>query len=89
MMNSFLEVSPFARHQWHTPTILASWEVELRRILVREQPRQKVHETLSQQWYMPWGLVVCSHPSYSGSINRRVNVWANISKKKKKTLSQN
>jgi hypothetical protein len=34
-------------HQWVTPVILATQEAEIRRIAVRSQPRQRVHETLS------------------------------------------
>jgi hypothetical protein len=36
-----------AGHQWLTPVILATWEAEIRRILVWDQPRQIVHETPS------------------------------------------
>jgi hypothetical protein len=31
------------------PVILATWEAEIRRIAVPSQPRQIVHETLSQE----------------------------------------
>jgi UDP-N-acetylglucosamine:LPS N-acetylglucosamine transferase len=31
------------------PVILATWEAEIRRITVRSQPRQIVHETLSRK----------------------------------------
>jgi hypothetical protein len=37
-----------ARRQWLTPVILATWEAEIRRIMVRGQPRQKVGKTPSQ-----------------------------------------
>jgi hypothetical protein len=33
---------------WLTPIILAMWEVEIWRIMVQTQPRQKVRETTSQ-----------------------------------------
>jgi hypothetical protein len=32
------------------PAILATWEAEIRRIVVRSQPGQIVHETLSQKY---------------------------------------
>jgi hypothetical protein len=38
-----------ARHWWLTPVILTTQDVEIRRILVRSQPRQTVHEILSQK----------------------------------------
>jgi hypothetical protein len=38
-----------ARHQWLPPVILATQETEIRKITVRSQPRQIVHETLSQK----------------------------------------
>jgi hypothetical protein len=33
---------------WFTPIITATWEVEIRRMEVQGQPRQKVSETPSQ-----------------------------------------
>jgi hypothetical protein len=55
-----------AGHRWLTPAIPAAQEAEIRRITVRSQPRQIVHETLSPKklqqkrgwWsslrYRPW-----------------------------------
>jgi hypothetical protein len=40
------------RHQWLTPVILATQEAEIRRIAVRRQPWQTVHETLSQKSFI-------------------------------------
>jgi hypothetical protein len=37
------------RCQWLKPVILATQEAEIRRIMVQSQPRQRVHETLSQK----------------------------------------
>jgi hypothetical protein len=39
------DVFNFARRQWLTPVILATWEAEICRIMVPGQPRQIVHET--------------------------------------------
>jgi hypothetical protein len=32
----------FARHQWHMPVVLGTWEAEIRRITVPGQPWQIV-----------------------------------------------
>jgi uncharacterized HAD superfamily protein len=37
------------RLRWLTPIILASWEAETRRTVVRSQPRQIVYQTLSRK----------------------------------------
>jgi hypothetical protein len=42
-----LKVMLIAGHQWFKPVILAAQEAEIRRIVVRSQPRQTVSETLS------------------------------------------
>jgi hypothetical protein len=38
-----------AQHWWLMPVILVTQEAKIRRILVRSQPTQIVHETLSQK----------------------------------------
>jgi hypothetical protein len=35
--------------QWLTPVILATQKAEIRRIMIQSQPRQIVHEILSQK----------------------------------------
>jgi hypothetical protein len=42
------KLEDLARYWWLTPVILATQEAEIRRIMVRSQPRQIVLETLSQ-----------------------------------------
>jgi hypothetical protein len=42
-----------AGHQWFTPVILATQEVEIRRIEVESQPGQIVCETLSRKYPTP------------------------------------
>jgi hypothetical protein len=58
----------------YTPAIPATQDVEIRRIKVVGQPRQKVSQTpiLTNN---P-GMVVCVYnPSYLGGIGRRITVW--------------
>jgi hypothetical protein len=63
-----------------TPVILATQEVEIRKIMVQGQAGQIVHETPSQQ-EKPGLVVYICHPSYMGSINRRIVFWASLGKK--------
>jgi hypothetical protein len=59
-----IKVSLSARHWWLTPVILATQEVEIRRITVRSQPRQIVWEPLSRKNpSLKKGLVLSSNPS--------------------------
>jgi hypothetical protein len=54
------------------PIILVTWEAEIERIAIRNQPPQKVHKPHLNQWL---GKVAYTcHPSYTGSINRRTAV---------------
>jgi hypothetical protein len=36
-----------AEHPWYIPISLATWETQIRRIVVPDQPRQIVHKTPS------------------------------------------
>jgi hypothetical protein len=54
---------------WHMSIIPATWEAEIWRIAVQTQPQQKDRETQSQ----PTVHGVC-HPSYVGSIKKRIMV---------------
>jgi hypothetical protein len=42
-----IKIKIIAGHQWLMPTILATEEAEIRRIMVQSQSGQIVHETLS------------------------------------------
>jgi hypothetical protein len=44
-----LEVNILSQCRWLRPVILATQKAEIRRIMVQSQPRQIVHETLSQK----------------------------------------
>jgi hypothetical protein len=62
-----------AGHWWLTPVILATQEAEIRRLTVRSQPGQIVHETLSQKHPSQKGLAewlevkaLSSNPSTGG-----------------------
>jgi hypothetical protein len=46
-----------SRHRWLMPVILATHEAEITRIKFRSQPRQIVHETISQKYLKQKGLV--------------------------------
>jgi hypothetical protein len=64
-------ISP--RHWWHTPVILATQEAGIKRIEVRSQPEQIVHETLS------WKTL---HKNRTGGV--ALSSSPNTTKKKKK-----
>jgi hypothetical protein len=46
-----------ARHQWLMPVILSTQKAEIKRIVVRGQPMQTVHKTLSRKSPSQKGLV--------------------------------
>jgi hypothetical protein len=63
------------------PVILATWEAEIRGIMVGVQPRQKRSQTPSQP--MPGHSGTCCMPvilAANGSINRRLMVQAGLGK---------
>jgi hypothetical protein len=45
-----VKITTSAGRRWLTSVILATQEAEIRRIVVRSQPRQIVHETVSQKY---------------------------------------
>jgi hypothetical protein len=62
---SYLLNKTFASQLWElTPANLATWEVEIGRIIIWGQPRQKVLEIPSQP--MAECGVCVYHPSYAG-----------------------
>jgi hypothetical protein len=42
-------MTEIARCRWQTPVVKATWEAEIRRIIVQSHPGQIVCETLSQK----------------------------------------
>jgi hypothetical protein len=44
-----VEIRAWSQVQWLTSVILATWEVDIRRVIVEGQPRPKVSETSAQQ----------------------------------------
>jgi hypothetical protein len=56
---------------WLTPVIVATWEAEIRRIVVQGQTGQKFYETLiSISSWVPWRESVI--PVMVGSVTRRM-----------------
>jgi hypothetical protein len=47
MHRGTFKIPTFCQRWWLTLVILATWETEIRRIMVQGQPVQIVHETLS------------------------------------------
>jgi hypothetical protein len=61
---------------WLTPVILATWEVELTRITVWGQPRQKVHKTPSQKMVGSCGMHLSScQKTWKGLQSRSVQIF--------------
>jgi hypothetical protein len=69
--------------QWLMPAIPATQEVEIRRIVVLGQPRQKVSETPSQQTGQVWLFIICKNPG--GYIE---GWWSQATWVESKTLSK-
>jgi hypothetical protein len=67
--------------RWLKAAILATWEVEIRRIRVGGQPQQKVHKIPSQPMN---GVVVCVPviPAIQGSTNRKILVQTSLGLKR-------
>jgi hypothetical protein len=53
-----------------SPTILDTWEAEIGRIEVQDQPGQKALPTTSQPIKASCAGAFACHPSYTGKINR-------------------
>jgi hypothetical protein len=66
-----LSIKPYTNvalgsHRWLVPVILATREAEIKRIKVVSQPRQTVHENLSQKYPTQLGTMAHTcNPSYS------------------------
>jgi hypothetical protein len=70
LMNNSVPAGP----QYLTPVILVTWEVEIRRVTVPDQPEQKVHETptISTEKVVWWHTSVV--PATARSKNGRIMV---------------
>jgi hypothetical protein len=55
------------------PVILATWEVEVGRIVVQGQNREKVNKAPAQQMSQAWWLMSVNS-SYPGGISRMIVV---------------
>jgi hypothetical protein len=63
--------------QWLTPVILATWEAEIRRVIVRGQPGLKVLKIpSSNKSWVRWRVPVT--PVTWGSTNRMITVQAGL-----------
>jgi hypothetical protein len=55
------------------PVISATWEAEIRRIVVQDQPGQNISKIPSQQ-YKPGVVLHSFYPSYTGGIGKTIIV---------------
>jgi hypothetical protein len=71
------------------PVILATPEMEIRRIMVQGQLGQKVHKAPSQPIKAGCGGMCTCHPGQTGSINRKITVQAFLGIKVRPYLKNN
>jgi hypothetical protein len=74
-------------HWWHTPVILVTWKVEIRRIKVQSHPRQTVHKTpISKITRAKWTRGVAQALEYLICKHETLSSNPNPTKRKKKKI---
>jgi hypothetical protein len=70
------------------PVVPVTWKAQIRRIMVRVQPRgKKLARSISTN---KLGMVTCTcHPSYARSINGRITIQVDLGKNAKLYLKNN